>query len=90
MVRLHITVSGNVQGVGFRYFTQMKAIQYGITGWVKNSNNGTVEIVAVGDKDQLDHFIADLEQGNPFSKVSDIHMIELTDNEPFHSFKIRY
>lgn len=90
MVRLQITVSGNVQGVGFRYFTQMKAIQYGITGWVKNAGDGTVEIVAVGDKDQLDHFIADLKQGNPFSKVSDIHSIELADNEPFHSFKIRY
>lgn len=91
MVRLHITVSGVVQGVGFRYFTQMKAVQYHITGWVRNSTDGeAVEIVAVGDRDNLDKFIKSLRQGNPFSKVSDIDVNELTDTEPFHSFKIRY
>lgn len=90
MVRLHITVSGNVQGVGYRYFAQMKASQFGITGWVKNHSNGTVEIVAVGEKDDLDQFINSLRQGNPFSKVTDIHTEELMDTEPFHSFKIKY
>ncbi|MEQ2526692.1 acylphosphatase [Robertmurraya yapensis] len=91
MVRLHITVSGVVQGVGFRYFTQMKAVQFNINGWVRNSTDGeAVEIVAVGDRDNLDQFIKSLRQGNPFSKVTDINMNELTDTEPFHSFKIRY
>lgn len=90
MVRLKITVSGHVQGVGFRYFTQMKAIQYGISGWVKNSSNGTVEIVATGDQDQMDLFIDDLKKGNPFSNVSQMNFEELTDTEPLYSFKIRY
>jgi len=90
LVRLHITVGGNVQGVGFRYFTQMKAVQYDITGWVKNSAEGSVEIVAVGDKDNLDQFMNDLRLGTPFSKVTDLKVEEQADTEPFHSFKIRY
>lgn len=69
----------------------MKAVQFNITGWVRNSTDGeAVEIVAVGDRDNLDQFIKSLRQGNPFSKVTDINMNELTDTEPFHSFKIRY
>lgn len=90
LVQLQIIISGTVQGVGFRYFTQMKAVQYGITGWVKNRSDGTVEIVAVGEKEDLDHFIHILRQGNPFSKVSDIKITELADSEPFQSFKIKY
>lgn len=89
-MRLHITVSGDVQGVGFRYYTQMKAVQFNITGWVKNSSEGSVEIVAVGDKDNLDHFVEELRQGNPFSKVAEVEIARLADTEPFHSFKIRY
>lgn len=90
MVRLQLTISGSVQGVGFRYFTQMKAVQFGITGWVKNMSNGTVQIVAVGDKDNLDQFIHDLRLGNPFSKVEHVDIKELSDTDPFHSFKIKY
>lgn len=90
MVRLQVTVSGNVQGVGFRYFTQMKAVQFGITGWVKNKANGTVQIVAAGDKDNLDSFIHELRLGNPFSKVEHMEINELSDTETFQSFKIKY
>lgn len=90
MVQLQIIVSGTVQGVGFRYFTQMKAVQFGITGWVKNQPDGTVEIVATGDKEDLDQFISQLREGNPFSKVSDIKIEQLTEVIPFKSFKIKY
>ncbi|MDF1509620.1 acylphosphatase [Robertmurraya sp. DFI.2.37] len=90
MVRLHITVSGSVQGVGYRYFAQMKASQFGITGWVRNLSEGGVEIVAVGDKENLEQFMDSLREGNPFSKVTDISFVELEDTEPFHSFKIKY
>lgn len=90
LVRLHIVVRGNVQGVGFRYYAQMKAVQHKITGWVKNTNQGTVEMVAVGEKGEMAQFIEDLRQGNPFSKVTEIEMKELSETEPFQSFKIKY
>ena len=60
MIQLHLIVSGKVQSVGFRYFSQMKAVQYGVTGWAKNLSNDSVEIVALGTRDQLEPFIEDL------------------------------
>ena len=45
MIQLHLIVSGKVQGVGFRYFSQMKAVQYGVTGWAKNLSDGSVEML---------------------------------------------
>jgi acylphosphatase len=68
----------------------MKAVQYKITGWVKNTQDGNVEMVAVGEKENMDQFIEDLRQGNPFSSVSDLKIQELTETEPFQSFKIKY
>ena len=49
MIQLHIIVSGKVQSVGYRYFSQMKAVQYGVTGWAKNVSDDTVEIVRIRD-----------------------------------------
>jgi len=90
MIQLHIIVSGKVQGVGYRYFSQMKAVQYGVTGWAKNLADGSVEIAAVGSKDQLDSFIEELRIGNPFSKISDMKITESEVIENFHSFTIKY
>ena len=90
LVHYHITVHGRVQGVGYRYFTQMKVSQFGITGWVKNLSEGGVEIVAVGEKENLEQFMESLQVGNPFSKVTDVNFTEIENTEPFHSFKIKY
>lgn len=90
MIQLHIIVSGKVQGVGYRYFSQMKAVQYEVTGWVRNLSDSSVEIVAVGNKDQLDTFIEDLRRGNPFSVIEDIQVTEDKVTETFHSFTIKY
>lgn len=90
MIQLHIIVSGKVQGVGFRYFSQMKAVQHEVTGWVKNHSNGTVEILAIGTRDKLDPFLEDLRRGNPFSKIANMDITESDVTENFHSFTIKY
>jgi len=90
MIQLHIIVSGKVQGVGYRYFSQMKAVQYGVTGWAKNLADNSVEIVAVGSRDQLDPFVEELRIGNPFSKISDMEITESEVTEQFNSFTIKY
>jgi acylphosphatase len=90
MIQLHIIVSGKVQGVGFRYFSQMKAVQYGVAGWAKNLADGSVEIMALGGKDQLDPFIEDLQIGNPFSKINNIEITESEVTESYRSFTIKY
>lgn len=50
---LHAIVHGHVQGVGFRYWTVRQATRLGLVGWVANRNDGSVEIVAQGDHDQV-------------------------------------
>ncbi|WP_121610054.1 acylphosphatase [Mesobacillus foraminis] len=90
MVQWQLIVKGRVQGVGFRYFTQMKAVQYGINGWVRNREDGSVEILASGNEEELNQFIADIRKGNPFSKVDHVDIQEAAGSECCHSFKIKY
>lgn len=67
-----IIVRGRVQGVGFRYFCQRLANSGGICGWVKNRSDRTVEILAVGEADALEIFLASVRQGPPSAHVEDI------------------
>lgn len=55
-VRLDITVTGQVQGVAFRWYTQKKALSLGLTGWVRNQADGSVRIVAEGPRPDLETF----------------------------------
>ena len=50
---IHFLVKGRVQGVGFRWFVQREAAELGLNGWVKNTDQGDVEIVAAGDEASL-------------------------------------
>jgi acylphosphatase len=88
--QIHLTVFGNVQGVGFRYFSQMKAVQHQVKGWVRNRPDGSVEILAEANEDQLSHFIEEVRSGNPFSKVDDIDVHECCTPDGYTSFKIKY
>ncbi|MGM0902185.1 MAG: acylphosphatase [Bacillota bacterium] len=90
MLQLQIVVSGKVQGVGYRYFAQMKAVQFGITGWVKNRSDGAVEMVTTGIKENLDLFIEEIQRGNPFSTVDQIEISEISTGEKYQSFTIKY
>lgn len=69
---LHIIVSGRVQGVGFRAWAAREAARLGITGFVRNLPDGTVEIVAEGDPGGLDRFCGQLEAGNGLSITTSI------------------
>lgn len=57
MIRKHIIFSGNVQGVGFRYCAYHKARSIGLTGWVKNKQDGTVEMEVQGSEAMIDELI---------------------------------
>ncbi|WP_210364130.1 acylphosphatase [Bacillus sp. REN3] len=90
MIQLKIVVSGKVQGVGYRYYAQMKAIQFGITGWVRNLEDGGVEILASGLRESLDQFIDEIRRGNPFSTVDHVEVTEQENTETYKSFAIKY
>ena len=69
MERLHAVVHGDVQGVGFRYFVQRKAQQLGLRGWVRNNDDGSVELVAEGGRDELEQLKRALQEGPRMARV---------------------
>jgi acylphosphatase len=69
MERLHAVIHGDVQGVGFRYYVQRKARELDLRGWVRNNDDGTVELVAEGDRARLEELRRAAEQGPRMSRV---------------------
>lgn len=91
MKQVRIRVSGHVQGVGFRYNVYRKALKIGLLGYVKNLDNGDVDIVAQGDDLQLAQLIHWLEQGQiMFAQVSNFVISESPYQEILTSFNVRY
>jgi acylphosphatase len=90
MRRAHIIISGSVQGVFFRAFAAKLANSYGIVGWVQNTDDGGVEVVAEGDTVALSHFTNDLKKG---PEGAEITKFEVKDEKPtgeFKNFRIRF
>jgi acylphosphatase len=65
-------VSGRVQGVGFRWFVEREAVQIGVTGWVRNCEDGDVEVMATGTHEQLGCLRRKLEQGPRAARVDHV------------------
>lgn len=84
---IHCIVSGHVQGVWFRASTQQEAKKLNIVGWVKNLPSGEVEVMAAGDKAQVEHLYQWLKDGPPLAKVTGVTYEELVFSE-FQSFEI--
>lgn len=85
----HLYYSGRVQGVGFRFTAQRIAQELKVTGWVKNLDDGRVEIILEADEEKLKDFLSQIT--NTFSRyIQDIE----TDWQPatgqFHDFNIRF
>ena len=84
----HIIVHGTVQGVWFRKYTQEEARKLGLSGWVANRDDGTVEIEVEGPLDKLNSFLAWCEQGSPLSRVEKL-TIHSRSVCGYHGFHIR-
>jgi acylphosphatase len=89
-LRLHGFVSGRVQGVGFRYFTQQLAIELDLTGWVKNTFDGKVEFLVEGTEERLKEFRRRISRGPSSSHVSGVKVIDMPASGEFRSFNIRF
>jgi len=72
MERAKIFISGRVQGVLFRDFTQRRASSLGVTGWVKNLPDGRVEVLAEGEKDKIIELMENLKRGPRMARVEDL------------------
>ena len=72
--RVHCIVHGRVQGVAFRANTRHYARGLGLTGWVRNCSNGTVELVAEGEEDRLQQLVAWCHHGPPGARVTHLDL----------------
>ena len=85
---MKIIYHGNVQGVGFRYFTYKKALKYNIGGSVKNLNDGTVELIINDESKNIKPFLKDIKRGNGVMNIEKIEKKEYNCNK--NDFDITY
>ncbi|MGF1669087.1 MAG: acylphosphatase [Balneolaceae bacterium] len=86
----HLFISGNVQGVGFRYFTKMNAKDLDITGWVRNLSDGRVEALFQGTENSILEMTERMQNGPRTAIVRSIEAGELKEpDEKFDSFFVK-
>lgn len=88
MQQAHVFISGTVQGVGYRYFVRSNAQKLGLTGWVRNTEDGGVEAVLQGDKDKIEEMIGLCRQGPMLSEVEHIGFEWEETEEHYSGFEI--
>jgi acylphosphatase len=72
---VHLRVVGKVQGVGFRWFVWDRAVELGVSGWVRNTESGDVEVAASGDATQLSALEAAVGRGPTGAVVTAVHQL---------------
>ena len=87
-IRVHLRITGQVQGVFFRRSAKIEAEKLGIVGWVRNESDGSVEIMAQGEKKNVDKFIKWCKKGPPFAKVKKVEVEPHKDLHDFADFSI--
>jgi len=90
MRRVHVYISGRVQGVSFRARTHREAIRLGLGGWVRNRPDGRVEAVFEGPDEKIKEMLGWCRQGPRGALVEDVEVIEETYTGAFPDFMIRY
>jgi acylphosphatase len=86
-VTKHLLITGRVQGVGFRFYTQRKAHELGITGWVRNCRDGSVEGVIQGASEAVETMIAWARRGPPSAVVAEVRVTDASGD--FATFEAR-
>lgn len=90
MVQFEIKITGRVQGVGFRYFVQKRANEFNITGWVKNTRDGGVLVMARGEEKDMETFTDHLQIGPPLARVQHLVKTRMPEVENFADFRISF
>ena len=88
--RIHIFVTGRVQGVFFRQSTRVMAIKNNVNGWVRNLGDGQVEIVAEGQESNIDALADWCKTGPANSRVDEFELSEENSTDEFANFEVRY
>ncbi|MCL4848926.1 MAG: acylphosphatase [Acidobacteria bacterium] len=89
IVRRHYVVRGRVQGVGFRFHTERRALAEGLSGFVRNRPDGTVEVEVEGEAEAVARFEWALGQGPPGARVDRLETTELAPTARAEGFTVR-
>lgn len=81
-------VRGRVQGVGFRWFVEREAHMLGVSGWVRNNADGSVEVLAIGTREQLSGLRSRLQQGPRAARVDAVEEKDAKPVAGLNSFRI--
>ena len=90
MKQYEYIITGRVQGVGFRYYVYKKANELGLKGWVRNTVDGSVQVVAQGDESVLNILVEYLYVGPPLARIDKISKVETQLSAVFHNFSVKY
>ncbi|MFP3869796.1 MAG: acylphosphatase [Syntrophobacteria bacterium] len=88
--RAHVLISGHVQGVFFRAYTQQAALERGVHGWVRNTRDRRVEAVLEGEKEQVQDMIRWCHRGSPMSQVTAVDVDWQEYSGEFNDFSVKY
>ena len=82
MITRHVKVVGRVQGIGYRRWAQQQAEKLGLSGWVRNSSDGSVELMIQGELNQVNQFLALCTEGPAFSLVLSVLPVVVPTSAP--------
>lgn len=88
MIKKRFRIYGHVQGVGFRYFTWQYALKIGVTGFVRNLADGSVEVIAAGSESQIDTLNAWLQHGPCTAIVNNVLVEDYLGEKEFTTFQV--
>lgn len=88
--RVRAIVTGRVQGVGFRDYVERRATALDLRGAVRNRPDGTVEVIAEGDRAQLDELLGQLQEGPPMAAVDGVNVERGQPTGDYADFRITY
>lgn len=87
-VGAEIVVRGSVQGVGYRYFCYARATHLHLTGWVRNMDDGSVALLAEGDRGNIEALIDELKAGPRSASVAEVKVRWTPFSGKYHSFTV--
>lgn len=89
MEQVRLIISGRVQGINFRHFARQHAEKLDIKGFVRNLPNGSVEVVAQGEADNLKVFVRECNRGPLLARIDDVKIINEEPTNEFEGFEVR-
>tara|TARA_Y100000748_G_scaffold297172_1_gene290863 strand:- start:63 stop:332 length:270 start_codon:yes stop_codon:yes gene_type:complete len=88
MIAVHISVYGEVQGTGFRAWSQKQADKFSLSGWTRKASDGSIEIFSQGDKDKINDFVSTCWDGPDMAFIDEVLVKDAHPDDSISGFEI--